>query len=887
MSRSRTSTATEVVAACLCGLSLGPIVFLSLLRFEMGEGLSRSGAGLTLAVLLAGLSTGVATLGLSRRARLRTPTGVMTVGILTLWAASGTITGGWSLLVAFAGHVLIGRILGAAASDRARCGALLMGAAVGMGACSGGLMGLVGIAPGVCAAAIVAGVASFRVGDAPHDSGAEDASGGGAALLLAVALGAGGAVLLRGYVPAARSLAYAASDLGAAFLLGLGLCRLIIRGRPGPGVLRASTIGAMLTCLVAGFSFFEYPALVISESAVLQTSPYLLTPGCVFPMWVLAFALGVCAGPVGAHGGARAAPLRLIAFAAGAASVGLFGVGYRAPYVLVLALGMAVLLRPTFALPAGVRESNRLRRWIGLVVGGLALAWCILSDPHHGWLALRKAAAYGGAGSASVVVEQLTLTNGGLRACLLTGPVRTLTTDGNLTRMERNGRPLGEAASELAYGLGLAYAGASAHVGVLAGGDAGGPLASTVAAEPVCPWTGASEGQFELIVCDPVSVPSGCLAHAVTREGLAAVRRRLAPGGVFCCWFPAGWVELGVSRRALAGFLGAFQEVHVFVTGRDAFIVGGDDLTLDYAAIDGLFRAGPTSARLAAAGLWDAHDLLVTFAADGADIAALTAGAEAYSYRKPGRPPVLSRDLAYPVRPAGVAALLQSRLQGTRRLTSRLRFTSSVSRALGLRGFDGLYSERTTRVLRELGTAGSAAQQDLVQFLMGPSVRMELFGDVTRPRWAQLAQVMSAFGLHSTAAAVLEQAIAAGKDSAEVRCLLGSVLEASQKPMEALEQYTWALAKQPTSTPVLRKIAGLQIGMGRYEAAAGTLKTLTAQEPASTEAMVMLAGLYMKLGRFGDAAAAAAQALDVDPDSRAAMEMLGLSREAMRKRQDG
>ena len=192
-------------------------------------------------------------------------------------------------------------------------------------------------------------------------------------VLLLCSVIAGAVALMAGYMPAVRASAYALADLGMAFLLG-ALVGLAIWRRaarlPGAPVVAALMVTAV--ALVNALSFFSYPSLLVSGSAVLQTSPYLLTPGRVFPFYALAFVLGMPAGLLWCGAAPKVgktvgwvAPV-LAVLAAGA----LARWSYVGPYALAIALALAAAVAAWVKWPRG----SVVLRAVTVLAG--AMGWC-------------------------------------------------------------------------------------------------------------------------------------------------------------------------------------------------------------------------------------------------------------------------------------------------------------------------------------------------------------------------------------------------------------------------------------------------------------------------------------------------------------------------------
>ena len=113
--------------------------------------------------------------------------------------------------------------------------------------------------------------------------------------LLVAALGVVGTSLVRTYSYGTGWFAYAAADLSLAFCVGL-VARQLLRqsiGEEWAVSVAPRALALLAIAMLAGISFFLYPELVFSESAVLQTGRALLQPARMFPLWLFAGTLGL------------------------------------------------------------------------------------------------------------------------------------------------------------------------------------------------------------------------------------------------------------------------------------------------------------------------------------------------------------------------------------------------------------------------------------------------------------------------------------------------------------------------------------------------------------------------------------------------------------------
>ncbi|HTQ80638.1 MAG TPA: fused MFS/spermidine synthase [Thermoanaerobaculia bacterium] len=99
----------------------------------------------------------------------------------------------------------------------------------------------------------------------------------------------------------------------------------------------------------------------------------------------------------------------------------------------------------------------------------------------------------------------------------------------------------------------------------------------------------SSRRQWDVIISEPPNIWVSGVSGLFTREFYQAVRRRLAPGGLLCQWFPLHELERDDLRLALATVTSVFPQAALWTNGVDAVVVAGATLP------------GPDPARLAAA----------------------------------------------------------------------------------------------------------------------------------------------------------------------------------------------------------------------------------------------------------------------------------------------
>lgn len=866
--------------------------FLAFFRFEIGAAEVRSAAAFALAAALMGSSLGAAAPGIRRRYRAL----VVALAATALWAwwAAGPPGGSRSAtaLIAVAGFALLG---GLNAAGGHAVAPFLLGTAAAFIACSAGVMGALGVAPVVVGGVALASAAAVlsawaSAGRRPAEGALMAARHSGSRLLLGAAVGAVAVALLRAYLPAVRSLAYAGSDLGIAFFLGLFVYHARLgrfAGRTGLLVI-CCTVAAAVSVLV-GFSFFFYPDLILSESAALQTSASLLVPGRVFPLWVLAFCLGVAAGPVWpAEADRWRTSFSLAAAAAGAAASGLVSDSYRAGFVLPAALVLLALL--PLCLARRRRRSPRSRALPAAACGlvGLSVIWCLAADPHLEWTGLRSTFAdHLWAGRARLDgAEPVVLVSGrleplGLRAVLMADDLRAEFLNGRLVHIERSGRPLAAGSPVLMAALGLAFSDSPQRVALLRpvlriSADDVQRMAGGAEVASIGMWNGGAGGEFDVILSGPgpLSAVGNPLA-LMSLDGLGRIRRRLAEGGVFALWFPAGRLSLDTLRRAIATLGEVFPSFYVFVSGQEAVFVATSAPTLRYGGLERL------QVHLVAAGFWHPVELVKGFVAEAEELAGLIDGVRPYRLSHPGRPPALGRDLAGAGRPAALAALVQHRLAGPDRLLRGLAFRSDNSRLVALRGFEGTYREQTRRILQGLGRADATRRRELLEFLKGPLASLDLFAPQGEEREVRVAAALSACGMNRAAAELLRKAVEDGSGSSALHLRLAGALEALDDPAGALQHYRAALALQPDSSPARGRMTALLLALGRNGEAGEALEELVKREPENVTALLMLGRLYAgPLARPRDAAKLLLRVLDLEPQNAAAQELLAICRQA-------
>lgn len=575
------------------------------------------------------------------------------------------------------------------------------------------------------------------------------------------------------------------------------------------------------------------------------------------------------------------------ALSLGAAGLGAAGAGlcaehpqlcYALPVLLAaVALAAAIVVGARRAMPGG-----RILSALAAALAAVAVAWSFVADPQCSLLGLRQTLAQqtGGvsrpddAGPTALDTAWVELTQDGLTARVRRGTLAAEFINGHLAHAGAPGTAPAPVA--LAVALPLAYAGATAHVGVVAPAlpatlECARALAGEGRVQAFRLW-GRSDGTaFDVVVCGPGAFSAaGSPLRALSREAMRAIRTRLAPGGVLGLWLPVAAVEPGVLRRALATVRSAFPAFQLFLCEHEAVLVAVADPRLRWERLRAL------QAPLRGAGFWGPMDLVRGYAADAGELASVMDGVPPYTLSRPRRMPVLARRPAPRAWAASPALLAQYRLAGPERLLGQLAFESENQRVVALHGFEGIYAEQTRESLRRLGRlALGGPAEDLMALVRGPLVRRELFADAAEGQDVQTAAVFLALGLPEAAAAALQKALESGRDDPGLHVRLAGVLEALNRPDDALGHYREALGLDPASAVVQQRMTALLVALGRYREAAESLERVLKDQPDNVRAMLMLGQLYAgTLGRPERAAPLAQRVLDLEPGNPAAHELL-------------
>jgi tetratricopeptide (TPR) repeat protein len=856
-------------------LALGFGAFCAFHRMEFGGIPARGAVALALAALLAGASLGRLAAGALGRAR---PGGL---GRTLAALAAVVVWSGWSLapfglpLPVEATAAAVGVALLVApdlVQGRAGAASLCLGLAAGLALCSAGLAGVVGIAPPVILSVAAAAAVCRRGASEGRADADEDAA---QCLLLAVAWGASCAALLRAYLPAARSMAYALGDCGLAAAAGAAL--IVLAAGPGAGRragLTAAGLAVLFVSLLVGFSFFLYPDLVFSEPALLQTPGALLAPARVFPVWVLALALGAAAGAL-----LRGAP-EAMAAGAGAAALGLMPSSTSGAATLVCGATLCAFA----AACRGREEAGEARLWpVGAAaLAALGLIWSAWADSTAGWRGLRRTlSGIEGAEplARAAVPARASVGAWGARAAFVAQGSAAEFVDGNLVFLVEPARREGALPEALTVALGLGFGWPAQRVGLVepasqAAAELATRLLPDAGVEAFDVWDRAEGAPYDVVIAGAGAFAGvGNPLRVLSREGLDRIRGRLASDGVLCLWLPGGRLGLGDLRRVLATVSEQFPSYCVFVSEADAVLVAGADPRVSYAALKQVQPA------LADFGFWDPLDLVLGFAADSGSLAALGEGAAPWRLTHPCRPRDLSPGQQRRVRPASLAALVQHRAAGPGALADRIRFAGQGQRAVGLRGIQGVFRERSRALFLRVGAAATGRQDELLDFLRTPWARLELFEPEPVQTPVRVAAALAAFGLREAAAKALDEAVRSGEETAALHLRLADVLAQMDRSAEALVHYRRAQELDPQSNVAAGRLTALLLTMGRYRQAAEALEALLQREPENVTALLMLARLQGgPLRRPEEAVKTLQRVLELSPDNAAATELLSLLR---------
>ena len=836
----------------LCG-------FYVLARLELGSVVPLCVPGLAIGAVAAGLALGAFLFGRIRsREAVRWGATAAAVLLWLFWLAVPMGATQADLPLAVAGVALL--VCSGAWRRRAFvAGGLICGAVV----IAVGLPGVLGLGPLVAAglaAVIGSGLADrSRVSEYPAAGRWTPAP----RLLLAAALGAAGAMLLRNYLPVTRSLPYAGAELTAAFALGWLLRPGVLRGpfsSPAAGLVAAC--GIAFVAAFSGGSFWLFPDLVWTGSGAMQLPAEMLSAGRAFPVWLLAFGLGVVSGPALDEPFVGALP----AVAAGAVASGLLGASYAAP--LLLSLGLCLGCSGVVALWQARGGGRRVLRWGGAALLAGLLVWVAAGDMWAGYPELRRRL-----GRVSVRVERAESHGRGRTVVLYNAQDRWEFLNGALVSASD------EAAGDLRLlvALALSYGEAPETVGVQGPALAETARGAGLLAEGarVAPVSG--DARFDAIIAGPGPL---CGAGNPMRfrflEALQGLRARLSRDGVLAMWIPVGAGGLTGLRRHLATFQEVFPRFHLYVRGGGAVLVAGGGRRLNYGRLARLFR-GPGAGWLESGGYWEPIEVLSDFVAEGEQVSGLIRDAAPYRWSWPGRPPGLARDLARAPDIVSAAALLQYRAVGPGRLPGRIEFAGDRERLISLRGFAAFYRGRSRDRLRRLGQGYPTQRGALVEFVESPFARRDLLVGEQKAGPTAAARALRVFGLHDDAIEVLERRVQGRGDSFEARKELVEALADAQRPAEALPHCRRAVEMRPDSAEMSRRLAALLLATNQHREAAETLEGMIARGIHGNLDVLMLARLRLQAKGYADAARLAQRVLDNDPDNTQARLLLQMA----------
>jgi spermidine synthase len=151
----------------------------------------------------------------------------------------------------------------------------------------------------------------------------------------------------------------------------------------------------------------------------------------------------------------------------------------------------------------------------------------------------------------------------------------------------------------------------------------------------------ASDARYDVIVADlfhPARSGAGAL---YTQEQFAAVRARLAPGGVFCQWLALHQMDLGTLRSIVAAFLAVYPDGIAVLAGNSldtpvlGLIARPDEPAIDLAAVRTRLARLAGAPQLAAARLDDEFAVVGSVLAGPATLARFAQGATANTDDRP------------------------------------------------------------------------------------------------------------------------------------------------------------------------------------------------------------------------------------------------------------
>ncbi len=110
----------------------------------------------------------------------------------------------------------------------------------------------------------------------------------------------------------------------------------------------------------------------------------------------------------------------------------------------------------------------------------------------------------------------------------------------------------------------------------------------------------STDRQWDVIISEPPNIWVSGVSGLFTAEFYRAAKRRLAPGGLLCQWFPLHEMERDDFRLALATLTSVFRQAAVWTNGVDAVVVAADLLpSMDPARLAAIAKTAATSPGIA------------------------------------------------------------------------------------------------------------------------------------------------------------------------------------------------------------------------------------------------------------------------------------------------
>ena len=746
--------------------------------------------------------------------------------------------------------------------------AAVLGMAAGLAALSAGLPAFVEdwrIAL-ACGLVLVIGLLSARLvaarrKDAPA-CGIAPATAWLSRLPLLAAAGVIAVCLLRTYSYSSGWFAYAASDLGLAFCIGIVISRLFMTPRGGApesgAIMRALVLLSVVALLGSAFPF--YPDVIMSEPAVLQTNCALLTIQRVFPLLVMGAVIGALVPAPSA-----CARWSLRARDAGVAALGMLLAGFAPASISPRWHYVAAALLCVLSLAPVCLRSKRgglpLRVGAG-VIGMAGLLWLACVPPWMHWSILRFTyATYSGPRSGRLnysppqdrnpSVRKEDVGVDGVTFDARCGVRAQVQGRGELGRMVRgnlmwSSRAQDDCAFRAAQALGYACSGAAA-----ANGDDGGGAGGVVVLGPE---------YFAEMRCPLAGFDRERMAESLGRDC-----------DVLVVWLPTRTISRAELRRLLATACAVFERTRLFACGDELILVAGGRERIDLPALESLFDDPTSGARLTKAGIWDARQLAVRLVADSENVKALAGDARPYSCDRPARPPALVRNLAEYSRGDVLAMATQYRLSVVKDLGRLIDFGSPAQRDRMLPALTALYRTVTRQTMLQVGEAGRIRSAELSAALRDGSLDLDLFAPREESPRMKLAVALHTFGLYADSLAALERVQWSAPAQFSAHYWRGRNLAQLARGKEALSAYRSALRERSGSVDTLMRIARLHSVSRRDTDAETALLRVLELAPQHLEAKVQLGYVYGRQRRYGEAAALARQVLSVDPGNEDAL----------------